>query len=111
MVQFEVNMGELGVNINSEAVYRQLKAAVQGKAREVLDLEQVRGGPISQLLFNLDTAVNAGAPKQTRDAIGGELYRQCCVALCVVVRLTPEKTSRDCRAGRRRGKNARRFSR
>ena len=85
MVQFEVDLGELGININSEAAYRQLKAAVQGKAREVLDLEQVRGGPISQLLFNLDAAVNAGAPKQTRDAIGGELYRQCCAALCVAV--------------------------
>ena len=90
-MQFEVDMGELGVHLQSEAAYRQLRAAVQGKAREVLDLEQVRGGPISQLLYNLDTAVTAGAPKQTRDALGGELFRQCCAALCSAVRLTPEK--------------------
>ena len=69
-------MGELGVNLNSEAVYRQLKAAVHGKAREVLDLEQVRGAQITMLLTNLDAAVTAGAPRQTRDTIGGELYRQ-----------------------------------
>ena len=35
--------------------------------------------------------MNAGAARQTRDAIGGELYRQCCAALGVAVRLTRER--------------------
>ena len=49
MAQFEVDLGELGVHPYSEAAYRQLRAAVTGKAREVLELEQVNGGPVSQL--------------------------------------------------------------
>ena len=39
LTQFEVDLGELGVALYSEAAYIQLRAATTGKAREVLDLE------------------------------------------------------------------------
>ena len=36
---FGVDMGELGVNLHSEAAYRQLCAMCVGRARDALDLE------------------------------------------------------------------------
>ena len=50
---FEVDMVELGVSLHSEAAYRQLKAATTGKAREVLDLEQVNGSVVSQIFSDV----------------------------------------------------------
>ena len=47
LVQFEVDMGELGVPLQSEAAFRQLRAVVTGKARDVLDLDNVRGGNVT----------------------------------------------------------------
>ena len=43
LADFEVDLGELGVPIQSEAAYRQFRAVCQGKAREIVDLELVRG--------------------------------------------------------------------
>ena len=43
LAQFEVDLGELGVAVASEAAYRQLRAMAEGKAKEVVDLETVRG--------------------------------------------------------------------
>ena len=80
LMQFEVDMGELGVSLMSEAAYRQLRAAVSGKAREVLDLEQVRGGQITYLSQSLETAIMSGQGKPARDSIGGQLYAQCVFA-------------------------------
>ena len=37
--QFGVDLGELGVHLQTEAAYRQLRAQCSGKARDVLDLE------------------------------------------------------------------------
>ena len=91
LVQFEVDMGELGVSLLSEAAYRQLRAVAVGKARDVLDLENVRGGVVTQLRLQLDQAVATNQPQQLRDQIGGQLYANCCVALAQAVRLTPEK--------------------
>ena len=64
IMQFEVDMGELGVHLYSEAAYRQLRAATVGKAREVLDLEQVCGGRITQLYRELNMAVTRGDLRQ-----------------------------------------------
>ena len=41
--QFEVDCGEIGVVLRSEAGYRQLRAQSSGKARDVLDLDMVYG--------------------------------------------------------------------
>ena len=38
LAQFEVDLGELGVPVYSEAAYRQLRAMADGKAKEVIDL-------------------------------------------------------------------------
>ena len=43
LADFEVDLGELGIPIQSEAAYRQLRAVCQGRARDVIDLELVRG--------------------------------------------------------------------
>ena len=91
LVQFEVDMGELGVSLMSEAAYRQLRAVAVGKARDVLDLENVCGGVVNQFRIQLDQAIAANQPQRVRDQIGGQLYVQCCNALARSVRLTPEK--------------------
>ena len=91
LVQLEVYMGELGVSLLSEAAYRQLRAVAMGRARDVLDLENVCGGAVNQLRLQLDQAIAANQPQQVRDQIGGQLYIQCCMALCRSVRLTPER--------------------
>ena len=69
----------------------QLRAVAVGKARDVLDLENVCGGIVNQLRLQLDQAVAANQPQQVRDQIGGPRYANCCVALARAVRLTPEK--------------------
>ena len=81
MTQFEVDLGELGVSLYSEAAFRQLKAATTGKAREVLEPEQINGGLVSQLLNQLNYAVSSNQTRQARDQLGGELYNACCHAL------------------------------
>ena len=43
LADFEVDLGELGVPVHSEAAYRQLRAVCQGKARDIVDLDLVRG--------------------------------------------------------------------
>ena len=91
VTQFEVDLGELGVALYSEAAYRQLRAATTGKDREVLNLEQVNGGQICVLFNQLNFAVSQGQPKQNRDACGGQLYAACCEALALAVRLTLAK--------------------
>ena len=50
LMQFEVDLGELGVAVTSEAAYRQLRAMCVGKARTVVDFETVqgRGGDLLQ---------------------------------------------------------------
>ena len=68
-----------------------MRASTTGKAREVLDLEQVNGGNVTQLLVQLNYVVNAGQPRQVRDQVGGDLYIACCHALALAVRLTPAK--------------------
>ena len=40
---FEVDLNELGVARLSEAAYRQLRSMVEGKAKDVLDIETVQG--------------------------------------------------------------------
>ena len=41
--QFEVDLNELGLSTFSEAAYRQLRAMVEGKARDVVNIETVHG--------------------------------------------------------------------
>jgi hypothetical protein len=36
---FDVDLSELDINLNTEHAYRHLRAACKGKARDVLDLE------------------------------------------------------------------------
>ncbi len=63
IMQFEVDLGALGVNKNSEAAYRQLRAVVEGKARDVLDLEEVQGRG-QYLKFQLDSYGQHGPQNQ-----------------------------------------------
>ena len=89
LMQFEIDLGELGVGLSSEAAYRQLKGAAADKTRDVLDYELVqgRGKELKDQLENL--VVNGTRPQ--RDWIGGELYRYCVSKLEQSVRLTPER--------------------
>ena len=91
LVQFEVDLGELGVSLQSEAAYRQLRAVATGKARDVLGLENFRGGVVTQLRVHLEQAIVQNQPQQVRDQIGGQLYANCCAAMAQAVRLTAEK--------------------
>ena len=43
MMQFETDLGEVGVQLNSEGAYRQLKAQCVGLARDTLDYALVQG--------------------------------------------------------------------
>jgi len=88
--QFEVDLGELGVHLQTEAAYRQLRAQCCGKARDVLDLELEM--PYGKALkFALDDAVYKVAGQQVRDYAGGRLYMHCVGVLENSVRLTPSK--------------------
>ena len=67
---------------------------VEGKARDVLDLEEVQGrGQV--LKFQLDSFGQHGAQDQ-KDLVGGALHLHCIQALEQAVRLTPEKRLRIC---------------
>ena len=90
LAQFEVDLGEVGISTRSEAAYRQLRAIVYGKARDVLDLETVQGAGAA-LKSALEDAVANNAPRANRDGLGGQLYLHCIAALEHAVRLTPEK--------------------
>ena len=89
LLQFEIDLGELGVGLSSEAAYRQLKGAATDRARDVIDYEivQGRGRELKEQLENL--VVNGTRPQ--RDWMGGELYRYCVSKLEQSVRLTPER--------------------
>ena len=43
LLNFEMDLLELGVTLNTEAANRQLRAQAEGKARVILDLECVTG--------------------------------------------------------------------
>ena len=49
LADFEVDLGECGVPVQSEAAYRQLRAVCQGRARDIVDLELVRGNGAMRL--------------------------------------------------------------
>ena len=88
--QFEVDMGELGVHLQTEAAYRQLRAMCSGKARDVIDLEvEVPQGKALKLA--LDDAVSRNVGKAQRDFCGARLYSHMVQALEKSVRLTPDK--------------------
>lgn len=42
-VQFEIDLGELGISPNSEAGYRQLRSCCTGNARDIFELAIVQG--------------------------------------------------------------------
>ena len=84
-------MAELGITLLSEVVYRQLRAAARGKAREVIDLELVRGTQATQLRVQLDVITAQGGTRQQRDLVGAQLYTSCCEALAQATWLTPSR--------------------
>ena len=90
LAQFEVDLGELGVPIYSEASYRQLRAMVDGKAKEVVDLQLVMGDG-KLLATELERLVVQLGTKDQRDNIGGRLYAFLVGHLQKAVRLTPER--------------------
>ena len=87
--QFEVDLGELGLHLQTEQAYRQLRAMCTGKARDVIDLEIVAGGKALKLDLDIAIAQNLGKP--ARDTCGAKLYRHMVDALEKSVRLTPDK--------------------
>ena len=62
----------------------------QGKAKDVLNIETVKGTGL-QLLTQLDYAVQQKWPQPQRDALGGQLFDLCVKALEDSVRLNPTK--------------------
>ena len=89
IMQFEVDLGELGITVQSEAAYRQLRAMAIGKARDVIDLELVQGNGLI-LKTELDSYQLYGA-QVVKDHCGGRLYYHLLDALQRAVRLTPAK--------------------
>ena len=89
-VQFEIDLGELGVVIPSEAAYRQLRAMVTDKAKDVVDLELARGDG-KQLLDELNTLSQNRMPQDQRDQVASRLYRGLKFELERVVRLTASR--------------------
>ena len=88
--RFEVDLGELGVHLQTEAAYRQLRAQCSSKAREVLDLELEM--PVGKSLkIALNDAVYRRAGSAQRDYCGGRLYRHCVSALENSARLTASR--------------------
>ena len=73
-VQVEIDLGELGVVIPSEAAYRQLRAMDTDKAKDVVDLELARG-PGKQLLDELNDLSQRRMPQDQRDQVASRLYR------------------------------------
>jgi len=90
MAQFEVDLGELGIQAHSEAAYRQFRAVVVDRAKEVVNLVVVQGQG-SNLKADLERLTANGAPRDQRDDCGGRLYNTCVQALERSVRLTREK--------------------
>jgi len=90
MIQFEIDLGEIGVSPHSEAGYRQLRAQTEGRAREVLDFEAVQGRG-KALKEELDGLIATNGPQTERDFVGANLYRHVLTALERAVRLTPER--------------------
>jgi len=90
LMDFENDLGELGINTMSEAAYRQLRVMVQGKAKDVVDLETAQGAG-QQMLTMLNAAGQTNMPLPQRDHLGGQLYSHCVARLEDSVRLTQTK--------------------
>ena len=74
--------------LQSEAAFRQLRAVVTGKARDVLDPENVRGGIVTQLRGQLEHAIAANQQQQVRGILVFSFWR-CVPILPVTARLAP----------------------
>ena len=90
MYQFEVDLGEVGISMYSEAGYRQLKAQAVDKARSILDLALVEE-PGRAMKMQLDYAGQNYVPQDQRDNMVAGLLRYCVKKLEDACRLTPEK--------------------
>ena len=73
LAQFEIDMGEIGVQPLSEAGYRQLRATCISKARGVLDLAAVSGQGL-MMIQTLTNMVTSRASRAQCDAAGSALY-------------------------------------
>lgn len=80
--QLELDLGEVGIAVNSEAGYRQLKAQARGKARSVLDLALV-SEPGYSMKMRLDYANTNYVPVVERDYMCGELYIYIYISRCL----------------------------
>jgi hypothetical protein len=90
LMQFEVDLGELGVPVRSEAAFRQLKASCSGKAREVIEEACAYGHGLS-LTRKLEMALYMNRPQSERDAAGADLFEFLSFQMAAAVRLNPEK--------------------
>ena len=90
LAQFEVDLGELGVPVASEASYRHLRAMAEGKAKEVIDLQTVSGQG-EQVKDELERLTAGAGTRDQRDQLGGALYAHFVSELQKAVRLTPER--------------------
>ena len=95
LADFEVDLGELGVPVHSEAAYRQLRAVCQGKAREIVDLELVRGEGLRGLNES-NSLVEMNGRKDQRDRCSALLYRFLGGELAKAVRLTADRRLEIC---------------
>ena len=89
-VQFEIDLGELGVTPRTEPGYRQLRASCTGRARDIVAsvLTSARGATWHQTLEKL---AGMAAPEEHRNDASGQLYALLIQVLEDALRLTPER--------------------
>jgi hypothetical protein len=66
-------LGELCLSLRSEAAYRQLRAVVKDRARDIVELE-VESGRGQMLCNDQSHLLAGGAPQVDRDMVGAELF-------------------------------------
>ena len=88
--QFDVDLGELGIPVQSESAYRHIRSACTGKARDVLDLE-IEHDQGKALRLALEDAIRNNSGAVARDYAGGRLHMHCVQSLENSVRLTKDK--------------------
>ena len=71
--QLDVNLEKFGVSVQSEAAYRQLRAALDGDAIGIVNLA-LEEGPGRLLKDQSDAAVATKASRPIRDMAGAQVY-------------------------------------
>ena len=89
-VQFEIDLGELGISPRSEAGYRQLRSCCTGNARDIFELSIVTGNGLIGA-NGLENMRAQGFPQVQLNQQASLLYDYIMLALEDGLRLTPER--------------------